>query len=98
MTKPRTGIKVRTGTNSRILGVGAYQPERVVPNSEVIEKIDSSDEWIRQRTGIETRRFAAEDESVLDMAEAACRQALEDFDGGDRHSHLGQHHLSISNT
>jgi 3-oxoacyl-[acyl-carrier-protein] synthase-3 len=62
MTKPRTGIKVRTGTNSRILGVGAYQPERVVPNSEVIEKIDSSDEWIRQRTGIETRRFAAEDE------------------------------------
>jgi 3-oxoacyl-[acyl-carrier-protein] synthase-3 len=77
MTKPRTGIKVRTGTNSRILGVGAYQPERVVPNSEVIEKIDSSDEWIRQRTGIETRRFAAEDESVLDMAEAACRQALE---------------------
>jgi 3-oxoacyl-[acyl-carrier-protein] synthase-3 len=77
MTKPRTGIKVRTGTNCRILGVGAYQPERVVPNSEVIEKIDSSDEWIRQRTGIETRRFAAEDESVLDMAEAACRQALE---------------------
>lgn len=76
MTKPRTGIKVRTGSNSRILGVGAYQPERIVPNSEVIEKIDSSDEWIRQRTGIETRRFAAADESVLDMAEAACRQAL----------------------
>ena len=76
MTEPRTDIKVRTGTNSRILAVGAYQPERVVPNSEVIEKIDSSDEWIRQRTGIETRRFAAADESVLDMAEAACRQAL----------------------
>ena len=71
-----TGIQVRSGTNSRILSVGAYQPSRVVPNSEVIEKIDSSDEWIRQRTGIETRHFAAADESVLDMAEAACRQAL----------------------
>jgi len=76
-TVPRATIQVRTGTNSRILGVGAYQPERIVPNSEVIEKIDSSDEWIRQRTGIETRHFAAEDESVLDMAEAACRQALQ---------------------
>jgi 3-oxoacyl-[acyl-carrier-protein] synthase-3 len=69
-------IKVRTGTNSSILSVGAYQPSRLVPNSEIIEKIDSTDEWIRQRTGIETRRFAEADESVLDMAEAACKQAL----------------------
>jgi 3-oxoacyl-[acyl-carrier-protein] synthase-3 len=69
-------IKVRTGSNGRILSVGAYQPSRIVANSEIIEKIDSTDEWIRQRTGIETRRFAAAEESVLDMAEAACKQAL----------------------
>lgn len=69
-------IKVRTGSNSRFLSVGAYQPSRIVPNSEIVDKIDSSDEWIRQRTGIETRRFADTDESVLDMAEAACRQAI----------------------
>ena len=76
MMNAKPAINVRTGSNSRILSVGAYQPARVVPNSEVIEKIESSDEWIRQRTGIETRRFAEADESVLDMAEAACRQAL----------------------
>ncbi|MCX6429487.1 MAG: ketoacyl-ACP synthase III [Actinobacteria bacterium] len=70
-------IRVNKGTDSRILSVGGYQPERIVPNSEIIERIDSTDEWIRQRTGIEERRFAAPDESVLDMAEAACRQALE---------------------
>ena len=69
-------IQVRKGTDSQILSVGGYQPSRVVPNSEIVERIESTDEWIRQRTGIEERRFAAADESVLDMAEAACRQAL----------------------
>ena len=69
-------IHVRTGTDSQILSVGGYQPSRVVPNSEIVDRIDSTDEWIRQRTGIETRRYAAPDESVIDMAEAACRQAL----------------------
>ena len=58
------------------MSVGGYQPSRVVPNSEIVDRIDSTDEWIRQRTGIEERRFAAPDESVLDMAEAACKQAL----------------------
>jgi 3-oxoacyl-[acyl-carrier-protein] synthase-3 len=69
-------IHVRTGTDSQILSVGGYQPSRLVPNSEIVDRIDSSDEWIRQRTGIETRRFAAPDESVIDMAEAAARQAI----------------------
>lgn len=69
-------IHVRTGTDSQILSVGGYQPSRVVPNSEIVDRIESTDEWIRQRTGIETRRYAAADESVIDMAEAACRQAL----------------------
>ena len=41
--------------NARILSVGAYRPPRVVPNSELVERIDSSDEWIQQRTGIQTR-------------------------------------------
>ncbi len=70
-------IQVRKGTDSQILSVGGYQPSRVVPNSEIVDRIESTDEWIRQRTGIEERRFAAPGESVLDMAEAACRQALE---------------------
>jgi 3-oxoacyl-[acyl-carrier-protein] synthase-3 len=64
-------------TYARLLGVGGYRPERVVPNSEIVDQIDSSDEWIRERSGIEERRFAAKDESVVDMSEAAARDALE---------------------
>ena len=63
--------------HSRIMGVGAYRPARVVMNAEIIDKIDSSDEWIRERSGIVSRHFAADDESVIDMAEHAARQALE---------------------
>ncbi len=70
-------IKVRTGTDSQILSVGGYQPARIVPNSEIVDRIDSTDEWIQQRTGIESRRFAAPDESVIDMATKACQQALD---------------------
>ncbi len=62
----------------RIVGSGAYRPERVVPNSELVEAIDSSDEWIRERSGIVSRRFAADDETVVDMSEHAARQALDD--------------------
>lgn len=62
--------------HSRILGVGAYRPERVVTNEEICELIDSSDEWIRERSGIASRHRAAPDESVIDMAEAAARQAM----------------------
>ncbi|KNX37408.1 beta-ketoacyl-ACP synthase III [Luteipulveratus halotolerans] len=63
--------------HSRIHGVGGYRPERVITNEEVCTWIDSSDEWIRQRSGVVTRRWAAEHESVVDMAEAAARPALE---------------------
>lgn len=62
--------------NSRILAVGAYRPSRIIPNSDIVDRIDSSDEWIRERSGIESRRFAGPDESVISMSEAACRQAL----------------------
>lgn len=69
-------IKVKTGSESAILSVGAYRPSRIVPNSEIVDLIDSSDEWIIQRTGIESRRFARTDESVVDMAIGAAEQAL----------------------
>lgn len=73
-------VTLRTETGSAhaaFLGVGAYRPARVVPNSEVVDAIDSSDEWIQQRSGIKTRRFAGEDETVVSMAVAASQQALE---------------------
>lgn len=62
--------------HARILGIGGYRPERVVTNEEICRRIDSSDEWIRQRSGIIERRFAREDETVVDMAESASREAL----------------------
>ena len=68
---PRTGAQY-----ARLLGVGAYRPSRVVTNAEIIEHIDSSDEWIRERSGIITRHFADADESVVDMAAAASEKAL----------------------
>ena len=66
-----------TARYARIWGVGGYRPERVVPNSELVERIDSSDEWIRERSGIVSRRYAAPEETVVDMSEAATHQALE---------------------
>jgi len=62
--------------NTRIMSVGAYRPSRVVPNSEIVDAIESSDEWIQQRTGIKTRHFAGEDESLVDMAFAAAEIAI----------------------
>jgi 3-oxoacyl-[acyl-carrier-protein] synthase III len=62
---------------ARILSVGAYRPERVVHNDELVEAINSSDQWIRERSGIVSRRWAAPDESVTDMAEQASRIAIE---------------------
>ncbi|MFC7489080.1 MULTISPECIES: beta-ketoacyl-ACP synthase III [unclassified Knoellia] len=71
-------ITSRTGAaHTRISGIGAYRPRRVVPNSELVEAIDSSDEWIQERSGIKTRRFAGDGESVVDMSEFAARGALE---------------------
>lgn len=66
-----------TRTGSRILGIGAYRPSIVVSNEDVCQWIDSSDEWIRQRTGIITRHRAPADVSVTDMAVAAGMEAIE---------------------
>jgi 3-oxoacyl-[acyl-carrier-protein] synthase-3 len=70
--RPSTGAPA-----ARILSVGAHRPERVVTNAEICERIDSTDEWIRERSGIIERRKAAPDESVVDMAVTAGRIALE---------------------
>ncbi len=61
---------------ARILAVGAHRPARVVPNSELVERIDSSDEWIQQRTGISTRHWAGPEESLTDMAVEASKIAI----------------------
>lgn len=79
MSMVTLGAGLGTGTaphHSRISGVGAYRPRRVVPNSEIVAELDSTDEWIRQRSGIEARHRAAPDETVVDMAEHASRAAL----------------------
>lgn len=60
-----------------LLGLGAYRPRRSVTNAEIVEAIDSSDEWIRTRSGITARRFAGDDETVVSMSVAASREALE---------------------
>ncbi len=62
---------------SRILAIGGERGELVVTNDDIAGPIDSSDEWIRQRTGIVTRRRAGADRDVLDLAEAAANKALE---------------------
>lgn len=67
----------RGAEHTAILGVGAYRPSRLIPNSEVVDAIDSSDEWIQQRSGIKTRRWATPDETVQMMGTAAARDALE---------------------
>jgi 3-oxoacyl-[acyl-carrier-protein] synthase-3 len=64
------------GPEATVLGLGAYRPERVVDNAEILQRIDSTDEWIRSRSGIEHRRFARDDESVADMGAEAAGKAL----------------------
>ncbi|MFJ2088150.1 ketoacyl-ACP synthase III [Streptomyces sp. NPDC087901] len=61
---------------ARIMGVGAYRPTRVVPNEVILETIDSSDEWIRSRSGIASRHWASDEETVSAMSVAASGKAL----------------------
>jgi len=70
---------------SLVVGCGAYLPKNVVTNDELAQKIDTSDAWIRKRTGIRQRHIAADGELTSDLATAACRQALEaaDVDVGE---------------
>jgi 3-oxoacyl-[acyl-carrier-protein] synthase III len=61
---------------ARILAFGGYQPDTVVTNDDLATRVDTNDEWIRSRVGIESRRIAGPDESVADMATAAGGKAL----------------------
>jgi 3-oxoacyl-[acyl-carrier-protein] synthase III len=75
MTRPE--LHTSSGSaHARLMSVAGYRPERVVTNDEICEFIDSSDEWIRERSGIASRHRAAPEESVVDMAEAAARAAI----------------------
>ncbi|MCU0935131.1 MAG: ketoacyl-ACP synthase III [Gammaproteobacteria bacterium] len=64
-------------TYSRILGTGSYLPERVLTNAELERMVDTSDEWIRTRTGIRERRIADPGETTCDLAERAARAAMQ---------------------
>ena len=61
---------------SRIVGTGAHLPEKVLTNEDLTHMVDTSDEWIRDRTGIERRRIAAPHETTVDLSEHAARRAL----------------------
>ncbi|KIU04227.1 beta-ketoacyl-ACP synthase III [Frigoribacterium sp. MEB024] len=75
MTTPQ--LNQTTGAQfTRIYALGAARGENVVPNADIIEPINSSDEWIQQRTGVITRRRAGKDVKVVDLAEAAATEAI----------------------
>lgn len=63
--------------HSRIAGTGSYLPERVLTNAELEKMVETSDEWIQERTGIRQRHIAAEGQTTVDLGERAARRALE---------------------
>ena len=63
---------------ARLLGLGSFQPERVVTNDELAARVETTDEWIRSRVGIESRRIADKDTHLVDMAADAGARALKD--------------------
>ena len=63
---------------SVMVGVGSHLPKRIVSNDELAKRVDTSDAWIRERTGIRARHFAAEGEYTSHLATAAARKALDD--------------------
>jgi 3-oxoacyl-[acyl-carrier-protein] synthase-3 len=74
-----TSFSLATGaTGSRIMGLGSYQPETVVSNDDLAQRMDTNDAWIRERVGIVNRRFAGKDELLVDMAVEAGSKAVAD--------------------
>ena len=71
-------------TYSRIAGTGGYLPERVLTNADLARMVDTTDEWIVDRTGVRKRHIAAEGETTCDLAEHASRRALEAAGVGPR--------------
>ncbi|HEX4672080.1 MAG TPA: beta-ketoacyl-ACP synthase 3 [Solirubrobacteraceae bacterium] len=76
-TQHRDG-QAATARTASVLGLGHYLPEEVVPNDPIAERIGVDDEWIVRRTGIRSRRRAAPDERLIDLAANAGAKALED--------------------
>src|SRR5215468_1729219 len=77
MRKVAMGMRIHQGaTAARVLAFGGYQPARIVTNDDLAATLDTSDEWIRSRVGIASRRLAGPDESLTDMAAAAGGKAL----------------------
>jgi len=66
-----------TGIYSRIIGTGSYLPEKILTNKDLAASVDTSDEWIQQRTGIRERHIAAEGENASDLAFQATQRALD---------------------
>lgn len=64
--------------HTHIVGVGGYLPERILSNEELSTMVDTSDEWIRERTGITQRHILAENQQTSDLAAEAAKQALDD--------------------
>jgi 3-oxoacyl-[acyl-carrier-protein] synthase III len=75
----------RSDIQVTITGLGAYAPERVITNADLSEMVDTSDEWIMERTGIRERRIAADSQALSDISLPAAQQALEQagIDGAD---------------
>src|SRR4051794_7545901 len=72
-----TPIQVPPGAaGSRVLGIGSYRPRRRVTNDELAQTMDTNDEWIQSRVGIAERRWADEDETLVEMAVAAGGKAI----------------------
>ncbi|HLR86702.1 MAG TPA: beta-ketoacyl-ACP synthase III [Wenzhouxiangella sp.] len=63
---------------ARIIGTGHYLPERILTNADLEKLVDTSDQWIQERTGIRQRHIAAEGETTCDLAEKAARRAMDD--------------------
>ena len=62
---------------SRIAGTGSYLPEKILTNFDLERMVDTTDEWIRERTGIERRHIAADGQTTVDLGEQAARRAIE---------------------
>lgn len=71
-------MSIRSSINlgARVSGIGTYRPKLIVKNNDISAKINSSDEWIRERSGIIERRYANDDETVVSMAVQACNEAI----------------------
>lgn len=67
---------MKEGNFTRILGVGSYGPDQVVDNNKLSQKVDTSDDWIRTRTGILERRYASSNQTTSDLALEAAQQAM----------------------